>query len=182
MARRFHGPDFGPRLADCNGSGHGAYQLPERGRGSDPNYGDNQNLISDSSSAPISGIAMNSWRRPHSPKARLAEFRRHQLEGGRLFERREAGAHRRGVYAPAGSTSRESCAPARRTRWPFASKRTARRDRPKRRQSWASAQRRSAGRGQPDVSLVGWLGLDAGRARPRHRHLEQRVPDWGAGR
>jgi len=25
---------FGPRLADCNGSGHGAYQLPERGRGS----------------------------------------------------------------------------------------------------------------------------------------------------
>ena len=48
---------------------------------------------------------------------RLAQLRRHQLEGRSLPERREAGAHRRRIHARPVRRDRRNCIPARRTRW-----------------------------------------------------------------
>ena len=88
----------------------------------DPNFGDNQFMISDSF------FYADFWYRNEFIAAavvrrerRLAELRRHQLEGRRLPERREARPHRRRIHARPVRRHRRSCSPARRTPWPCAS-------------------------------------------------------------
>ncbi len=143
----------------------------------DPNFGDNQLMISDSF------FYADFWYRTEftaqPPPAGRHAFLNFDgvnwkaevfLNGERLG--RIEGAFTRGRFDVTGSCGRGE------TRWPCAIEKNATPGSAKQKTlESAGPQRRRPGRGQPDLPRLDRLGLDPDRARPEHRHLERRLPD-----
>ena len=144
----------------------------------DPNFGDNQVMISDSFFYAdfwyrTEFVGAGRARRP----ARLAQLRRHQLEGRCLPQWREAGPHRGRIHAGRFDVTGKLhpgeknvlAVRVRRTPRPAASRR--------RRLETTGKNGGALGADNPTFHCLRRLGLDSHHSRAQHRHLERRLAD-----